>query len=267
VNDASAQVVSLLARENDPARIVAGITAVLESWRDVEYAKGSAIFVPGAPNTMGVRVPVLKVIGRVLSKSVMANPELGLELARLLWRKNTREHKLLAGMVLESLAAKNPNLAQQLMFEWLSDLTDWEIVDSLVSCLSKLLCSKPEQALRWGREWLDSHQPWIRRLGMVITVPMSRDKNADLTALAAHLEHARGETHPTQLKALGWCWREIGKHDPVLVFERLQAWATSALRPNRRVAWSGSEKCTPEQRKIIRNLIDQTEGKLNNKDG
>jgi 3-methyladenine DNA glycosylase AlkD len=134
-------------------------------------------------------------------------------------------------------------------------------VDTLASCLDRILCANPEQALEWGREWLESEQTWIRRLGMVITVPMSRDKKADLVALANHLEHARGETHPTQLKALGWCWREIGKREAVLVFTRLQAWAISKHRQDRRVAWSGSEKCTAEQRKVIRELIDSTESR------
>jgi 3-methyladenine DNA glycosylase AlkD len=261
VDGPAAQVAALLAGENDPAKIVVGVTAVLEENRDAEYAKGSAIFVPGAPNTMGVRVPVLKAIGRPLVKFAKAEPKLGIEIARLLWQKNTREHKLLAAMVLEALTAKNQDLAQELLFEWLPDLTDWEIVDSLASCLEKVLCINPKQALGSGREWLTFEQTWIRRLGMVITVPMSRDKKIDLVTLADHLEHARGETHPTQLKALGWCWREIGKHNPTLVFERLQAWATSSHSQDRRVAWSGSEKCTPEQRKIIRALIDKTEGK------
>jgi 3-methyladenine DNA glycosylase AlkD len=164
-------------------------------------------------------------------------------------------------MVLEALTAKHPELAQELLFAWLPDLTDWEIVDQLSSCLDILLCSNPEQALGWGREWLKSPGTWVRRLGMVITVPMSRDKDMDLVALADHLEHARGEVHPTQLKALGWCWREIGRREPDLVFKRLQAWAISAHRQDRRVAWSGSEKCAPEHRKVIRELIDRTEGK------
>jgi 3-methyladenine DNA glycosylase AlkD len=259
--DPSHQKAEILAGEHDPAKMVAGITAVLESQRDAEYAKGSAIFVPGAPNTMGVRVPLLKAIGRPLAKLAKSEPELGMELARLLWRKNTREHKLLAAILLEALTAKSPKLTQELLFAWLPDLTDWEIVDCLASCLEGVLCADPKQALGWGREWLRSEQTWIRRLGMVITVPMSRDKKADLVALAHHLEHARGETHPTQLKALGWCWREIGKRDAALVFTRLQAWAISTHRQDRRVAWSGSEKCTTEQRKIIRELIDSTEGR------
>jgi 3-methyladenine DNA glycosylase AlkD len=261
VDDPATQVAVIIAREDDPARIVAGVTAVLESQRDADYAKGSAIFVPGAPNTMGVRVPVLKAMGRPLSKFAKAEPKLGMEIARLLWGSNTREHKLLAAMVLEALTAKSPELAQELLFEWLTDLTDWEIVDSLASCLEKVLCRNPKKALGWGREWLTSEQTWVRRLGMVITVPMSRDKEMDLVALANHLEHARGETHPTQLKALGWCWREIGRREPELVFKRLQAWATSGHRQDRRVAWSGSEKCTPQQRQVIRNLIDGTEKK------
>jgi 3-methyladenine DNA glycosylase AlkD len=261
VDNPATQVAAILAGEDDPAKIVAGITTVLESQRDADYARGSAIFVPGAPNTMGVRVPVLKSMGRPLSRLAKTEPESGMQIARLLWGRNTREHKLLAAWVLKALTAKSPELAQELLFGWLTDLTDWEIVDQLASCLEKVLCRNPGQALGWGRKWLGSEQTWIRRLGMVITVPMSRDKEMDLVTLADHLEHARGETHPTQLKALGWCWREIGRREPELVFQRLQAWATSGHRQDRRVAWSGSEKCTPQQRKIIRDLIDKTEQK------
>jgi len=76
VDNPAARVAAILAGEVDSAKIVAGVTAMLESWRDADYAKGSAIFVPGAPNTMGVRVPVLKSIGRPLARLAKSQPAL-----------------------------------------------------------------------------------------------------------------------------------------------------------------------------------------------
>lgn len=261
VDDPAVAVTVILSKSSEPVQITREITSLFQVFRDEAYAAGCPRFVPGAAHIIGVRVPILQAMARPLRRYAKSEPSAAAELLHELWRANTHEHKLLAILLLKGLAGSSPKMARALLDELLPQLTDWAVVDMLAGCLAPLLSLDHEQALGWGRVWLKSEQTWVRRLGMVIVVPLCRDKKVDYRQLADHLELARGETHPTQLKALGWCWREIGKRESELVFEQLQAWATSERRQDRRVAWSGSEKCTPQQRKVIRDLIDRTEGK------
>lgn len=261
----SALVEDILNQHKTTAQEVESISELLQSIADPVYAKGSSIYVPGTPFTIGVRVPLLQEIVKPLIKLAKKNPEKGFEFARAFWKKNTREQKVISAFIMKGLTRSDIEGSWKLLEELLPDLTDWEIVDQLSGCISPMLFADHDRTIKQAEKWLTNSNTWIRRLGMVIVVSLCRDKKMkDWERLANHLDKARGETHPTQLKALGWCWRSITPHAPHIVYVHLLKWAGSSHRGDLTVAWSGSEKLDTEQRAELRRRIDESRDRLKN---
>ena len=263
----SALVEDILNQHKTTAQEVESITELLPKYRRPCLCQ--RVFNIRSGNTIHywcARVPLLQEIVKPLIKLAKKNPEKGFEFARAFWKKNTREQKVISAFIMKGLTHSDIEGSWKLLEEFLPDLTDWEIVDQLSGCISPMLFADHDRTIKQAEIWLTNSNTWIRRLGMVIVVSLCRDKKMkDWERLANHLDKARGETHPTQLKALGWCWRSITPHAPHIVYAHLLKWAGSGHRGDLAVAWSGSEKLDTEQRTELRRRIDESRERLKDK--
>jgi 3-methyladenine DNA glycosylase AlkD len=119
--------------------------------------------------TLGIPVPVLKSIGKELSKSAIKNVDDSIPLARLLWDEYGREGRVVAAIALGAMELVEPARIVILLKELCRTCITWEDADRLaMDALEPIVRKEPEDWIGAIEPWLGSKNKWIRRAGVTV---------------------------------------------------------------------------------------------------
>lgn len=152
---------------------------------------------------LGVRVPVL----RELAKEVGKDHGLALKL----WKKDTRETRILATMI-----ADPKETTEKLMEGWVKGFDYWEICDQACMNLFEKMACAYEKAVEWSKRRPEGE----KRAGYVMMARLAvSDKKAPDKKFERFFPHIkRGATDDRNLvkKGVNWALRQIGKRSLAL---------------------------------------------------
>lgn len=119
--------------------------------------------------TLGIPVPVLKSIGKELSKSARKNVSDTIPLARLLWDEYGREGRVVAAIALGAMELVEPARIVILLKDLCRTCITWEDADRLaMDALEPIVRKEPEDWVGVIEPWLGSKNKWVRRAGVTV---------------------------------------------------------------------------------------------------
>lgn len=127
--------------------------------------------------TIGIPVPVLKSIGKEISKIARNQVDDYLPLIRLLWDEYGREGRVVATIPLGAIELTDPEKVVPLLREMCRTCLTWEDVDRFaMDALEPVVRKKPEEWLSVPEAWLDDESKWVRRAGVIVIgrLPLKR---------------------------------------------------------------------------------------------
>lgn len=127
--------------------------------------------------TIGIPVPILKSIGKEISKKARNQVDDYLPLIRLLWDEYGREGRVVATIPMGAMELSSPDKVVPLLREMCRTCLTWEDADRLaMDALEPIVRKKPEEWLGVPGSWLDDESKWVRRAGVIVIgrLPMKR---------------------------------------------------------------------------------------------
>lgn len=226
---------------------------------DESYREGMYRAVPGAREVYGVRVPQLRAIARQVNKAFGKQVE---AIAEGCWQIGSREHCVLAILMLAGLKTLTPAQRWTLGIGYLPKVGDWETCDQLcMGLLGQALVEDPAY-MQDLEGWVEDPNVWIRRAALASSVVLRRSKLApeirnslDKRTLGICLRLLDDEEHYVR-KAVDWAVREVIRRDYALgkswLMERSQTALSSVARSTLKKA---AKKLTPrDQEQFLHNL-------------
>ena len=220
----------------EPEEVVKLITRALESLVDDErYREGVTRVIPGAGMVYGVRVPDLRELARQIIKTYPSQSDIVIEIAEACWRVGSREHSVLAILILAGMKVLTPEERWELGLRFLPDVGDWETCDQLcMGLLGQALTNKPTY-MDSLESWVQDPNFWVRRAALASTVVLRRAK-FDAETLQSLNQRTLGlcfdllddKQHYVR-KAVDWAVRELIRRDYDLGCRWLMARATDEL--------------------------------------
>jgi hypothetical protein len=137
--------------------------------------------------TIGIPVPVLKAIGKEVSKPARKHTDRFVPLARLLWDRYGREGRALASLMLGAMELAAPHAIVPLLIDLCRTCVTWEDADRLaMDALEPIVRKAPEHWLGAIEPWLADESKWVRRAGATVAgrLPMV---HAEYTAQSLNL--------------------------------------------------------------------------------
>jgi 3-methyladenine DNA glycosylase AlkD len=100
-------------------------------------------------------------------------------------------------------------------FNWLAEgLDNWVSVDTLGYHITGQAWKEGLLTDEMVKSWQKLDNPWMRRLALVSTVPLNREKPGDTKRTLAICTKAVDDHHDAVVKGLSWALRELGKLNP-----------------------------------------------------
>lgn len=119
--------------------------------------------------TVGIPVPVLKLIGKSVSKEARKQVDDFMPLARVLWEEYGREGRVVGVILLGAMELVDPESVLPLLKELCRTCITWEDADRLaMDALEPIVRKKPEQWLSAMESWLSDESKWVRRAGITV---------------------------------------------------------------------------------------------------
>jgi 3-methyladenine DNA glycosylase AlkD len=119
--------------------------------------------------TVGIPVPVLRAIGKEVSKQARRRVDDFLPLVRLLWDTYGREGRVVALIPLGSMELTAPETVVPLLMTLCRTCVTWEDADRLaMDALEPIVRKQPEQWLDRIEPWLADENKWVRRAGVTV---------------------------------------------------------------------------------------------------
>jgi 3-methyladenine DNA glycosylase AlkD len=119
--------------------------------------------------TVGIPVPVLRAIGKEMSKPARKRVDDYLPLARLLWDDYGREGRVVTVTALGAMELVNPEAILPQLREMCRTCLTWEDCDQLaMNALEPIVRKQPGEWLVALDPWLASENKWVRRAGVTV---------------------------------------------------------------------------------------------------
>jgi 3-methyladenine DNA glycosylase AlkD len=172
----------------------------LKSLSSPENVAGMARFGITPKKAYGVTVPHLRRIAKAAGRDRA--------LAQRLWSNDTRETRILAGMIDEPALVDSAQ-----MDAWAAEFTYWEICDG---CCMNLFEKTP---LAWEKavEWSRAEREGVKRAGFVLMARLAvSDKKAEDAKFEKFLpiiKRESGDGRNDVKKGINWALRQIGKRN------------------------------------------------------
>lgn len=201
----------------------------LEAARDPESVAGMARYGITPARTYGVRIPVLRALAReARSEDAQRNHTL----AQQLWAEDTRETRILAGMVDEPALVSDAQ-----MEEWVAAFDYWEICDQC--CMN--LFEKMPNAYTKAMIWAERREEFVKRAGFVLMARLAvSDKQAADAQFAPFfplIEQEAADPRTYVKKGVNWALRQIGKRNLALNAQAITVARRIAEQPSRAAQW------------------------------
>jgi len=172
----------------------------LEKEGDPGSAKWMAKYGIVSDKVYGVKIPVLRAIGKEMGKDR--------ELARKLWDEGSRETRILA-----SLAEVPKVVSEGQMEEWVKDFDNWEVCDQVIMNLFEKTRFAYDKAVEWSKRGAE----FEKRAGYVLMARLAvSDKKADdrrFERFFPHIKRGAKDERSFVKKAVNWALRQIGKRN------------------------------------------------------
>jgi 3-methyladenine DNA glycosylase AlkD len=119
--------------------------------------------------TVGIPVPVLKPIGKEMSKVARKRVNDFIPLTRMLWEEYGREGRVVSVIPLGAMELVKPEQVMPLLKELCRTSITWEDADRLaMDALEPIVRKKPKQWLSAIEAWLGDENKWVRRAGVTV---------------------------------------------------------------------------------------------------
>ena len=165
------QTVNRVIDDYDPAVPAATADCLRDYWLRFEPKSVGGIKAEqrARQETVGIPIPILKEIGKAISKCARKQVDDFLPLTMLLWDDYGREGRVVSSVVLGALASQQPQTVVPLMKTLCSSCITWEDCDRLaMDALEPVVRKKPEIWLSELGFWLADDNMWIRRAGVTV---------------------------------------------------------------------------------------------------
>lgn len=168
----------------DPAFAKATADHLRALWIQLEPKSMDAIKVDlrDQQETLGIPVPVLRSIGKEISRAARKAPDDFVPLVQLLWKDYGREGRGVAVVPLGAMALANPTKIVPLLKKLCRTCITWEDADRLaMDALEPIVRKNPEEWLGAVEPWLEDDNKWVRRAGVTVLgrLPLKRPEYAE----------------------------------------------------------------------------------------
>lgn len=211
----------------------ASVVEYLTSLKNPSGIAGMAHFGITAKNPLGISIPTLRALAKVLGKDHA--------LALALWKTGIHEVRHLAGMIDDP-----KEVTEEQMDAWITDFDSWDVCDGV--CMN--LFHKTPFAIGKAKEWTHRTREYERRAGFALMAALSfRGRTTPDTELLAFLpliEKYSSDDRNFVKKAVNWALRQIGKKNVHL--------HAAALRTAKKILAKGDRSSLWIARDAIREL-------------
>lgn len=241
----------------DVTELMDKISYFLKKYSDNSYMERKRTAVPGVGKQHGVPVPVLRELSQRTGAFCKEHPESAKIVLRKLWETESREERIIAAEAVAHLFGKTSDLALSIIMEFIPDLNNWEICDSLaINGMKPYTMENPDIVFRMVGNWVRSPNPWVRRFGLVSLVPLAHSKEHDnIDAFLVILKRVMKDPDEIVQKAASWILREITEKDPHRVGKFLEVFVRSPEPATQRIIKEGSKKLDSDVRDNLVGLI------------
>jgi len=119
--------------------------------------------------TIGIPVPVLKTIGKGLSKTARKRVDDFIPLTRLLWDEYGREGRVVGLLPLGAMELVDPHKIVPMLEEMTRSCVTWEDADRMaMDALEPIVRKKPDEWLSVIEPWLVDENKWVRRVAAIV---------------------------------------------------------------------------------------------------
>ena len=230
--------------------------------------------------TIGIPVPVLKAMGKAVSKPAKKNVRDFLPLTRLLWDEYGREGRVVAAIALGAMELVEPSRIVILLKNLCRTCITWEDADRLaMDALEPIVRKEPEDWIGAIEPWLSDENKWVRRAGVTVLArlpmkhsyltercleliePLLNDEEVDVrkaVSFAIRLS-VRGELKPVK----EFLQRNVPPQDPTSTWVLCDAIRSmtkkflpefTSLLP-RYQAWAESASLSPKERRSVESAV------------
>jgi 3-methyladenine DNA glycosylase AlkD len=188
-------------RVNDPSSAaIENIISRLKALGNPAELQGMASFGMSTQNRLGIRIPVLRKLGKELGR----NHQRALEL----WTTGFAEARILA-----SLTADPGRLTEEEMEAWVSGFDSWDVCDQV--CMN--LFDRTPLAWKKVRDWAEREEEFVKRAAFSLIACLAwhdkRAKDEDFIAFFPLIKQAALDERNFVKKAVNWALRHIGKRN------------------------------------------------------
>jgi len=169
-NVQTGQVAEILSKY-DPKKPSAAADELRSLWlqvdpKSIEVIKAS---LREQQETIGIPVPVLKSIGKEISKAAKGQVDDYLPLVQLLWDEYGREGRVVATIPMGAMELANPEKMVPLLRDMCRTCLTWEDADRLaMDALEPVVRKKPAEWLHAPASWLEDENRWVRRAAVIV---------------------------------------------------------------------------------------------------
>lgn len=199
----------------------------LKQMAEAPYLKGMQRF--GIDNTtaLGVRLPHIRKLARVIKKDH--------ELALALWDTAIHEARILATII-----ADPKQVSSELIDKWTHDFYSWDICDQACGNLFVYTPFALDKAL----EFSTSEQEFVKRAGFVLmaeyAVHQKKASDEVFINLLPIIEREAWDQRNFVKKAINWALRQIGKRNNILKLLAIETANKISQQPTRAAKWVAS---------------------------
>ncbi len=200
----------------------------LKSLGNPEAAKGMARYGIIAEKIYGVSIPGLRKLAKEIGKNH--------ELAHELWEENSRETRILAGMI-----DIPKQVTEQQIEKWVYDFDSWEVCDQ---CIMNLF---EKTFFAWNKavEWSTRKEEFVKRAGFVMMARLAvSDKKAPDERFCPFFQLIKRESVDSRnfvKKAVNWALRQIGKRNRTLHKKALETALEIKRLDSKSARWIASD--------------------------
>ncbi|RME62996.1 MAG: DNA alkylation repair protein, partial [Nitrospirae bacterium] len=197
------------------------------------------------------RTPLLNAVGQQLGR-LLLNDGAHLEGLTALWKEGGRDERLIVVSAIGQISRQEPERAKQFVLEILDDINDWEVCDQLaLRVIVNLAVKKRNETFSLLHRWLNSENPWHRRLAVATVPPYIRAKRQEFQICLELLEAVMKDRDRSVKKATAWALRELTKKAPEAVFQFLHRWTLSGDSNTHGIVKEGMKKLPKEKQKSL----------------
>jgi 3-methyladenine DNA glycosylase AlkD len=194
--------------------ILSSVISSLKAHSDERYRTNIKVFIKTQYELLGVPNAEFQKVKEEFNQTYPdISPADRVEIARKLIRSDILEAQLFG----YGLTAKHDDTIAAIVgndLDWIAPRMDnWAQVDSFALQISGVAWRDGILADSKVESWLQSENPFVRRLAVVSTVPLNKTQPGDVPRTVGICEKVVDDHHDTMVKGLSWALREMIKID------------------------------------------------------